>query len=505
MYPTAEKIFEKLKRVSVRMPMVAALVPFVAGVLFFDRFSIPDIVVWAFCLMSCIAAALCSRRSVARSFICAALFMFGGAVWSLGRQPVNIPYGKTALMEIEIADVPSQRAEGAVSVPVRILSFDDGDGRLTSDCKAVLWSDGSVDMAFGDRITALTELRRFRSGNTSTYFNLMKRRGFAGTLFADGSDIISVEHGAGRRTLHRIAVERFSRLRLQPSTAAVAAAMGTGQRSGMTPELRDAYARSGVSHILAISGLHIGIVFLLANLLFRPLVLLRHGQIWARAAVLIPVWLYAAASGFSPSVVRAAVMFSLLQMSLVFSSYHFSLNTLAAAAFGMVAVNPDILFDVSFQLSFAAVTAIVAVGLPLCSAVENCSLFLRCLLSTFIIGAVAFVAATPLISHIFGRISPVGILINPLVILSAYVIVTVSVLWIAVPLPFWQPVAERLLDFTVDLQNRIVDKASACEWLSFDAKLSTATVIFIYLLLAAAMFLFDTRSKKPKNDYERGF
>lgn len=342
------------------------------------------------------------------------------------------------------------------------------------------------------------------------------RGALAVALFAFGGVVWQI-HGdttdASRKWMHdgervhAVASERFSRLELSPSVAAVAGAMGAGDRSRMTPELRKAYSRSGVSHILAVSGLHIGIVFLLANALCRLLTIFRHGQIVACAAVLVPVWLYAAACGLSPSVVRAAAMFSMLQLSMALSSSYRSPNVLAAAAFLMLAFDPAALFDISFQLSFAAVTAIVAAGIPLFGIAAGRSFAERFLWETFVIGCTAFVATAPLVAHCFGELSLAGVLLNPLVIICAYATVAVSVVWMTAPLPFLQPAVEWVLDFTVGIQNRAVEILSSYEWLRFDVQPDAWSTAAVYLLLAAAITainVLDGKIKEKRNDYARG-
>ena len=108
--------------------------------------------------------------------------------------------------------------------------------------------------------------------------------------------------------------------------------MTAGDRRSLSPALRAAYSRSGTSHLLAVSGLHVGIVFLLANLLLWWLPLFRHGHILRNIAVILLIWLYAATTGFPPSVVRAALMFSVLQFALASSSEYVGMNTLAGVA-----------------------------------------------------------------------------------------------------------------------------------------------------------------------------
>lgn len=184
----------------------------------------------------------------------------------------------------------------------------------------------------------------------------MTRRGFAGTIWLSERTIL--ERLPARNTaLHLHAAERMGRLRIPGDAGAVCRAMTAGDRSGITPELRAAYSRSGLSHLLAVSGLHTGIVFALVNLLLWWLPLLRRGHLLRNLLAAACIWIYVAAAGFPPSAVRAAVMFTMLQSALASASEYNGLNALAAAAFGMLLWNPAWLGDISFQLSFAAVAA----------------------------------------------------------------------------------------------------------------------------------------------------
>ena len=480
------------------MPMVAATVLFVCGLVVFDACDVPWWSVWTLFVICCGVAAVRPELRVSQTCIAVALFLFGGVVLSVHRRGEGVPAGRPVVLEMEIADVWSERADGLQSVPVRIVSCDDGSGAEAVESKAVMWSDGSFEAAFGDRITALSTISGFH-GRNSTYFELMRRRGFCGSLFLRSDDVLSVERHGGGGTVHHAAVERFSRLRLSPSVEAVSRAVATGDRSRMTPELRRAYSLSGVSHILAVSGLHIGIIFLLANILFRPLTLLRHGQIVAAFAVLVPAWLYAAAVGFTPSVVRAALMFSMLQLSRALSAHYNSLNILAAAAFAMLTFDPDTLYDISFRLSFVAVAAIVTVGRPLYHTADKEPFVFRFLWDTFVIGSVAFVATAPLTAQFFGRLSLAGVVVNPLVILCACCMVTISVVWILVPLPMVQPLVEKTLDAVAGFQNMAVGRIANYDFMNFDIHLSDRTVAALYLFMAAVVLLFSVgRDKKMK-------
>ena len=170
---------------------------------------------------------------------------------------------------------------------------------------------------------------------------------------------------AGTNRLHEAASERIRRLHLPPDAEAVALAMAAGDQTELTPERRAPYARTGTAHVLAVSGLHVGMVFLYVNLLLGALALLHRGHLLRNAAAIAVIWLFAAAAGLSPGTIRAAVMFTALQLALATTSRYAGVNILSAAAFGMLLWRPSYLFHVGFQLSFLSVAAILLWGIRL--------------------------------------------------------------------------------------------------------------------------------------------
>ena len=150
---------------------------------------------------------------------------------------------------------------------------------------------------------------------------------------------------------------------LKGDRLAVAAALVMGKRDLITSEVKSAYTETGAVHVLAVSGLHVGIIFLLLRFLLVTLLRLdrtRVGRIGVALLSVICVWVFALVSGLSPSVQRAAIMFSVLALGglAYFKSSIF--NTLALAAIVMLVANPNQLFQVGFQLSFTAIIGIVA-------------------------------------------------------------------------------------------------------------------------------------------------
>jgi competence protein ComEC len=141
---------------------------------------------------------------------------------------------------------------------------------------------------------------------------------------------------------------------------AVGAALCLGNKELLSDELKNEFATVGAMHVLAVSGLHVGIIF---SLLLKILSFFKtRKKLWVISKIAITVlciWVFALLTGASPSVLRAAIMFSFITISLYSRRFRNTYNTLAAAALMLLIYDPYLLFDVGFQLSFTAVTGIV--------------------------------------------------------------------------------------------------------------------------------------------------
>jgi competence protein ComEC len=140
---------------------------------------------------------------------------------------------------------------------------------------------------------------------------------------------------------------------------ATAMALVLGVTDALDDDLLQAYAATGAMHVLAVSGLHISVLYFVIAFIFRPLKHRRYGP-WLLAAVSIfLLWGYAFVTALSPSVLRAVVMFTFMAIATATRRNTNDYNTLAAAAFCLLLVNPYLLLSVGFQLSFLAVAGIM--------------------------------------------------------------------------------------------------------------------------------------------------
>ncbi|MFT5779638.1 MAG: competence protein ComEC [Crocinitomicaceae bacterium] len=151
---------------------------------------------------------------------------------------------------------------------------------------------------------------------------------------------------------------------LKESNLAVAKALILGDKSLLRPELKRSFSSAGAMHVLAVSGLHVGIILELLLFLFG-----RFPRIFSKnAAVIIALvilWTYAAVVGFSPSVVRATFMFTLLAVAKMMSRQSNSLNVLLFSACIMLFTDPLLLYDIGFQLSYLAMAGILLLYRPI--------------------------------------------------------------------------------------------------------------------------------------------
>ncbi len=140
---------------------------------------------------------------------------------------------------------------------------------------------------------------------------------------------------------------------------AIALALILGVKNELDNTLKDAYAGAGAMHILAVSGLHVGILIGFLGLIFYPLVGHPKGKIIKGILSLLILWAYAFITGLSPSVMRAVTMFSVLAIGEMMNRRGNIYNTLSFSALILLVYNPFMLYQVGFQLSFAAVVGIV--------------------------------------------------------------------------------------------------------------------------------------------------
>ncbi len=459
------------------LPMLRVLLPFACGIVLAMHYTLPIGYLGAL-LLFCGIATLITRRAI---YTFCLLVVAGVLNVALREVPAELPIGQRASFRIRV-ETPVALRKG----------FGDGEGSLTAwrDPQTGVWhaaqgglllrADSLTQLAPGEEICFEGRIYPLRGGSPS-YRRLMHSRGVIGRCYLNERNILSRET-TDKHTLHQRAAATLAQLpESHRAGLAVVRAMTVGDRSDLSRDLRNSYSQSGMSHLLAISGLHTGMVFMLLNLLLYWMPMLRYGGHLRNMLTIIALWLFVAGAGFPPSAVRAAVMCTLLQWSLNSTSAHQSLNTWATAAVGMLVWEPRWIVDIGFQLSFLAVAAILAWGIPLGRQIRLGNRFVNYLSQGYAIALTASIATAPLIAHTFGIISPVGILISPFVVLLGMGIVAIGLLLLLIP-----PLREYLAplgNMLGEWLNQIAVAATSLEGGHLEVTLSTTAMVIIYLLM----------------------
>jgi competence protein ComEC len=498
---------EKLRTV----PMLRVLVPLVLGIVLGELVPVP-LYVWVIASVICAAAAalaLGRGTSFATLYTALAILFLGAmlARWHTPREVV--PRGERVWMELTIEDNPvlreGRRSASASGTVTRWRTREEHEWLMAGE-RLLVSIDTVWSISAGERVVFRGYVNPV-SDSTDSYSRLMRARGYTGRTYLSQYSLPEVVatglrcRGAWAQELQAAATGRLRRLSASWTGDAlgVAAAMTTGDRTGITPELRRAYSRTGASHLLAVSGLHVGIVFLIINVLLYLLPLARRGHIAKNILAVMAIWLYAALTGLSPSATRAAFMFTGAQVALASSRTRSAVNIMCATAVVMLAVKPGLVFDISFQLSFIAVAGIMAWFPPLFRLIVSRWRLLNALWGTLLVGAVASVATMPLVSYTFGVFSPVGIVLNPLVITTAYLTVGGSLLWIALPVGWLAWVFRWMVAGPAWLQNRVMELVAGVPGAAVEWTMPLWAVFAVYgaMIIFTAWLAGRTREAEP--------
>jgi competence protein ComEC len=197
------------------------------------------------------------------------------------------------------------------------------------------------------------------------YAAFLRRKGIAATAYADSlnwkqfshSENPGLRHWAEKARDQLLAI--YQNLNLAPDDFAVLAALTLGYKEELEPEIMLHYSASGAMHILSVSGLHVGVIFLIVNSLVSMVFRKPSTLILKTVCIILALWLYAFITGLSPSVIRASAMFSMVTLGKALGRQAQIYNTISSTAFILLLVNPSYLWDVGFQLSYTAVLGIV--------------------------------------------------------------------------------------------------------------------------------------------------
>lgn len=295
----------------------------------------------------------------------------------------------------------------------------------------------------GDTVLAKTRIRRGGTIGDFDYGLYLRRQGFLGTAYVRKYDVQCTMY-EGKEPLQKRLYQRLAASGLSGDELATTGALTLGYKEDLDPALRHRFQASGAAHVLAVSGLHTGIIYaLLIGLLtlggrVRPLYENILGRIAVGLVIIAVMWGYAWLTGMTPSVVRCVVMVTLVEIGKMLYRHSLTLNTIAAAAVLILMVRPLDLWSLSFQLSFSATAAIVIMVKDFERRIHShkweehlYGKALSWIAGTVIISLAAQLGTLPITMYTFGQVSNYFLLTNLLVLPLATILVPCGLVSIA--------------------------------------------------------------------------
>ena len=291
--------------------------------------------------------------------------------------------------------------------------------------------------------------------------------------------------------LRNILLQIYNDYGIKDKEFSVVSALTLGYKEKLDEEIKTAYSSSGAMHILAVSGLHVGIVYLVLNYLLFFLVKFRSGKFIKAIIIILLLWSYAFITGLSPSVMRATIMFCFIIVGTSLRRPTNIYNTLAASAFLLLLINPYIIMEVGFQLSYLAVISIVYFQPRIYSLFEFNNWFIDKIWALFTVSFAAQLGTFPVGLFYFHQFPNYFLITNMIVIPYATIIIYLAILLMSFSFVYnIASIIALVLNYTLKGLNYSVSFIEQMPYsTTSDVSINLPETFIIYLLIICfAMF-----------------
>jgi competence protein ComEC len=430
-----------------QVPFIRFVIPLIIGIILEYYFSIPEYVLYV-ALPLCIGLILSHHwlplklryfTEIYYGIILTSLFIFLGA-YILKVHQSNIPEIKgTKITRVaEVIQVPKVK-ENSYETVIKIKS-QKSDSPGTNRKALIVAYFAKTDSVFplkpGDHILFKSHIQKVKNTGNPFEFDYKRYLAVHGIHYqtfirSDQYKKINLIKApsllAYSNKLRLYLLSQLKSAGLKGQNLAICSALTLGYKELLNKRTKGNFSDSGATHILAVSGLHVGIIFLLLHYLLLFMEKNKSGRITKTILIIIILGIYALITGLSPSVTRATLMFSILAIGKIAQRNTSIYNNLALSAFILLLLNPLILFSVGFQLSYAAVISIVFFQ-PKIYNMIILPLLPDKLWQWFSVAVAAQIGTAPLIIHYFNQFPNYFWLSNFIAIPAATIILTLGLL-----------------------------------------------------------------------------
>ena len=487
---------------------------FIVGIFIASIVNIPFFYVYICCGLFLLAALLSVKKSYFSFFLLAASLLLGFLVYKNSvllpdNHIKNFPHGfklsvtGTVASDVERGTTIYGGRKTTFVTQAESLHIKEKRYPVTGPVRTYIYGRAGK-ISYGDILKLEGRLLRPKEGYYAAY---MERNNIYSMLTLDSSESARViGRSPGKNPLKELAFYLREKISipiaryLKGEEAALLNAMLLGKREGPYYDLRDAFVKTGTVHVLAISGLHVGLVAFILHVIFSALRL--NGKLSTLFIIFVLI-LYVFITGSRVPVIRASTMIGIMLAGTLFNRRPSSLNSLGLAAMIILLVNPKQLFSPGFQLSFTAVFSILYLT-PKIDRFLRSDLLpsasprgepLRYVFKLFSISLAAWIGTLPIVAYYFHIISPIAIFGNLIVVPLTFLVIASSLSFIVfyfLMKPLGVIFAAASAGLIESLQF-IVDKLSSAPFAYFKINEFPVFVVAIYyaIILVACYNIAD--------------
>lgn len=420
-----------------KVPFIRIVPPFIAGILiqyYFPHSSYLPILIVGIAFLLLIIHAFTKAQQKFRFRKIAALLLYTClcCLGSILTRERTITYhqdwigklntkGKALLLKL--TDHPIEK-EKTWKITAEVLAFEENDQWKKASGRIWLYVNKQVKELQKDQIIvtrkSLQPISSIQNPGSFDYAAYCARQGIYHSIYLKKEDFYTLKSSVSSKD-YLSKAQGYVRNTFQQyingqQENAIASALVMGYKYDLDDDLLEAYSNTGVVHVIAVSGMHLGLIYGILLFFTKIFTKRKEGRLFKSVLILVCIWTFTVLTGAGPSVLRAAVIFSLMLLGDLLLRKNNTYNTLAASAFLLLLVNPFYLWDIGFQLSYLAVLSIVWIAGPLYRTVYFPLRLLRYVWQLIAITLSAQVLTTPIILYHFHQFPNLFLITNLLIV-----------------------------------------------------------------------------------------
>ncbi len=502
-----------------RTPFFRLLLPFMLGIIVYRFVEFQSWGLWALVAFSLVLVILSFGIRIPKRqyqfrwlFGCGIfLFMFSLAYLLSSENEKSTAFDQLQqkrIYRVEIVSAPVEKAKSYMC-KADVLQFYNS-GWKPAHGQAILYfqkDKAASKLLFGDRLMLETEFAspdKALNPDAFDYATYLKRQGIGATSYLSSgswqitghSNAFSIRREADKWRNYLLSIYR--KFNIHGDEFAVLAALTLGYTDDLQPDLRASYSATGAMHILSVSGMHVGVIYVVIAFLLSFLDKSQKKKILKSIIIILFLWAYAFVSGMSAAVIRAALMFSFVAFAYCLERKSQIYNTIFMSALLMLVYNPNFLYDVGFQLSYSAVLSIIFFQPIIDKLYKPTNKISRFTWEMFSVSIAAQLGTTPFTLYYFQQFPNyflvtnfIAIPLSSLVIYLAIALLTVS--WV----PYLSAAMGFVLKWSVWLLNYVIVTIQNLPHSVWHISLDVRQAFFFFLAIFCLSAYFFSRKFAP--------